>query len=151
MKSQAICAASLGVALILFAPQVSAQNRCKMSWESPPSDTKYHQQLALDVGDIPGHQIQIFELHRVYSDAKPNCEGLKWVEQWARGFRDVIDRNGHVWDYDVKTFENGDKIFARNDGSSQTVVSPDGAKKSTATGVTTLTGGTGKFRGIQVR
>ena len=28
-----------------------------MSWEVPAADTKYTQQLALDVGDIPGHQV----------------------------------------------------------------------------------------------
>ena len=30
-----------------------------MSWEVPAADTKYTQQLALDVGDIPGHQVAI--------------------------------------------------------------------------------------------
>ena len=45
--------------------------------------------------------------------------------------------------------ENGDKVYARNEGSSQTIVNADGTKKSAATGVTVLTGGTGKFRGIQ--
>jgi hypothetical protein len=28
-----------------------------MSREAPAADTKYTQQLALDVGDIPGHQV----------------------------------------------------------------------------------------------
>lgn len=30
----------------------AAQQKRKMSWEAPADDTKYTQQLALDVGDI---------------------------------------------------------------------------------------------------
>jgi hypothetical protein len=96
---KAICAAPLGVALVLFAiPQVSAEGRCKMAWETPAADSKYTQQYTMDVGDIPGHQIRIVELHRVYPNDKPNCEGLKRVETWNHGFSDYVDRNGRVWD-----------------------------------------------------
>ena len=65
-----------------------------MSWETPAADTKYTQQLSLDVGDIPGHQVRVFELNRVYRNGKPNCEGLKRTEEWVRGYSDYIDRNG---------------------------------------------------------
>ena len=47
------------------------------------------------------------------------------------------------------SFENGDKIFAQFDGTSQTAGAPDGSKKSTFTGVTRYTGGTGKYEGIR--
>ena len=43
--------------------------------------------------------------------------------------------------------ENGDKIFAEFSGAAQTVVSLDGSKKSTFTGVHKWTGGTGKYQG----
>jgi hypothetical protein len=49
----------------------------------------------------------------------------------------------------VTSLENGDKIFAQFDGTSQTTVAPDGSKKSTFTGVTRYTGGTGKYVGIR--
>jgi hypothetical protein len=45
--------------------------------------------------------------------------------------------------------ENGDKIFSQFDGTSQTMVAPDGSKKSTFTGVIRYTGGTGKYEGIR--
>jgi hypothetical protein len=45
--------------------------------------------------------------------------------------------------------QNGDKIFAEFDGTSQTTVTPDGSKKSTFTGVSRYTGGTGKYQGVQ--
>ena len=37
----------------------------------------------MDVGDIPGHQVRIFELKRTYPDDKPNCEGLKRTNLWG--------------------------------------------------------------------
>src|SRR5262249_40545238 len=44
----------------------SAQERCAMSWETPASNTTYTQQQVIDVGDVPGHQIRIFELKRTF-------------------------------------------------------------------------------------
>ena len=50
MNLRLTCAASLGLALaLLAAPNVSAQEKCKMTWENPAADSKYTQQLALDV------------------------------------------------------------------------------------------------------
>jgi hypothetical protein len=36
----------------------------------------YTQQHTLGVGDVPGHQIRIYKIHRTYPNDKPNCEGL---------------------------------------------------------------------------
>ena len=63
----------------------AAQEKCRLAWEVPAGDTKYTQQFALDVGDIPGHQIRIYELHGAYPNDKPNCEGLKRIESWSYG------------------------------------------------------------------
>jgi hypothetical protein len=80
-------AAPLGLMLAVFAiPDASAQERCKISWDASVSEAKYTQQLALDVGDVPGHQVRVFELHRTYTSDKPNCEGLKRVEEWDYTF-----------------------------------------------------------------
>ncbi len=128
---------------------VSAQERCKVSEEATAAKSNYTQQQVLDVGDVSGHQIRVFELHRTYANDKPNCEHLKRTESWTRGYSDYIDRNGRAWGYDVTSLENGDKIFAQFDGTSQTTVAPDGSKKSTFTGVTRYTGGTGKYEGIR--
>jgi hypothetical protein len=148
--SRAIHAAPVGVALAIFAAgAASAHEKCKMSWETPAADTKYGQQLALDVGDVPGHQVRIIEIHRVYPNDKPNCEGLKRVESWTRLYTDYTAGNGRAWGYAVTTLENGDKIFGEFNGVSQTVVAPDGAKKITNEGTITWTGGTGKYLGVR--
>jgi hypothetical protein len=143
-------AISFGLALtpICFST-VSAQERCKVSEDGTAAKSSYTQQHVMDVGDIPGHQIRVFELHRTYANDKPNCENLKRTETWEHGYSDYVDRNGRAWGYSVISFENGDKIFAEFSGTSQTTVAPDGSKKSTFTGVTRYTGGTGKYQGVQ--
>jgi hypothetical protein len=80
---------------------------------------------------------------------KPNCEGLKVVESWSRGYSDYVNTNGRAWGYSVSVLENGDKIFSQWSGTTHTTVNPDGSKKTTYTGTNTLTGGTGKYRGIR--
>ena len=153
MKSRSLAAALLGAALATLAVlPVSAQERCKLSWEIPPADSTYTQQYVIDVGDVPGHQVRIFEAHRSFSNDKPNCEGLKRTDSWVRASSDYIDRNGSVSGYLTIVLENGDKIFGRMSGTSQTSTNPDGSQKSVATTVTTYTGGTGRYhsvRGIQ--
>jgi hypothetical protein len=148
MKTPILGALSLG-ACLLGSAGVSAEEKCKMSWESPAADSSYPQQLAIDVGDVPGHQVRVYEAHRVFSNAKPNCEGLKMVERWSRGYSDYVDRNGRTWGYEVTTLENGDKIFDEYNGTAQTVVGADGSKKSTVEAVSRWTGGTGKYQGVR--
>jgi len=149
-KTPFMYAISLGLALtpICFST-VSAQERCKVSEEATAAKSSYTQQHVLDVGNIPGHQIRVFELHRTYANDKPNCEHLKRTESWTQGYSDYIDRNGRAWGYEVISLENGDKIFGRYDVANQMTVGSDGSKVAKATTIVTLTGGTGKFKGIR--
>jgi hypothetical protein len=136
--------------LIWVAPDpLSAQEKWKMKWEVSAANSNYTQQHVIDVGDVPGHQVRIFEVHRTFPNDQPNCEGLRRVEEWSRGYSDYIDRNGRAWGYIVTDFENGDKMFGEWSGTSQTVVAADGSKKSTFSGVVVYTGGTGGYRGIR--
>jgi hypothetical protein len=68
---------------------------------------------------------------------------------WDRGYSDYIDRNGRACGYSGTTFENGDKMFGQYSGTAQTIIGPDGAKKSTFTAVGTFAGGTGKYKSIR--
>jgi hypothetical protein len=137
------------VASMLTAAPASAEDRCKFSWDASAAETKYPQQLMMDVGDVPGHKIGAYEQHRTFSDPKPNCEGRKIVEQWSHGFRDMIDRNGRSWDYAVFTLDNGDKIFAEVSGTVQTEVQPDGSGKTAYEGTQRWVGGTGRYLGVR--
>ena len=150
MQSRSLAVVSFGTALaVSVALPAAAQEHCKISWEVPAANATYTQQHVIDVGDVPGHQVRIFEIHRTYPDDKPNCEGLKRVESWNRGYSDYVDRNGRAFAYQVTVLENGDKIFAEVSTTSQTVVGADGSKKSTAASVVKYTGGTGKYQGVR--
>ena len=147
---------SIGL-LVLAAMEVSfvpsseswAQEKCKRSGTYLPQDIKFTQQHVIDVGDVPGHQVRILEVHRTPSNAKPNCEGLKLVETWVRGYSDYTNINGRAWGYEVNILESGEKIFGQWSGTTHTTVTSDGSKKSLYTGVTTFVGGTGKYHGIR--
>src|SRR5262249_39358328 len=70
--------------------------------------------------------------------------GLKLVEVFARGTAELTDGHGGGLGYLVFVAENGDKFFSRNN-----VVAQQASGKLTATWSGTITGGTGKFAGIQ--
>jgi hypothetical protein len=144
-----IVSAVLVSGMFLTASGAWAQEKHKISYRSPAELSKYTQQHAIDVGDVPGHQVRINEIHRTYPKDLLTFEGVSVVEEWNRGYSDYIDINGHAWGYGIYILENGDKIFTRLDGTSQTSLNPDGSKKSTYTGTWVLTGGTGNFRGIR--
>jgi hypothetical protein len=127
----------------------AAEERCKFSWESPKGVAKYTQQLMMDVGDIPGHKIGAYELHRSNPEFKLPCESTKVVEQWAHGFRDIADRNGRAWGYEVLTLDTGDKIYGQWSGTVQNEVVADGTSKTTYEGTEAWTGGTGRYQGVR--
>jgi hypothetical protein len=154
VQSRSLPAALVGaVWAISTVLPASAQERCKMIWKVPTANTMYiTQQQVLDVGDIPDHQLRIFELKRVFPKDKPNCEGLKRSEQWIRGVSDYVDGNGSFSGYTVLVLENDDKIFGRASGTTETTVDVDGSRTMLVTTVVTYTGGTGRYqsvRGIQ--
>lgn len=137
------------LASLLIASSTLGEERCKIKWDIPAADSKFTQQLMLDVGDIPGHKIGTFELHRTYSQPPSTCEGAKIVEQWTHGFRDLIDRNGRAWGYSVMTLDDGDKIYNEVSGTVQTQVAADGSTRSTYEGVSIWRGGTGRYQKVQ--
>jgi hypothetical protein len=149
-KKKALVCCSLGLTLpLICSSDVSAQQKCKVSEAVAAENSTYTQQHVIDVGDVPGHQVRIYEIHRKYPNDKPNCEGLKRTESWDRGYSDYIDRNGRTWGYSVIVLENGDRIFQEFDGASHTTVGSDGSKQSVVSAVTTYVGGTGKYKGIR--
>jgi hypothetical protein len=110
--------------------------------------SKYEEQHAIDVGDVPGHQVRVFSSHSVYAQEAPVYDGVKVKEAWTRALTDYTDGNGRLTGYSVTLLENGDKIFGRSEGTTQTTVNTDGSKVTKTYSVATLTGGTGKFKGI---
>jgi hypothetical protein len=122
-----------------------AQQKQHISFKTPAENSKYTQQQAIDVGDVPGHQVRVYELHRTFSDNAPVINGLKLVETWGRGVTDYVDGNGPNTTYTVYVLENGDKFFTR----AALVAQSTGSGKITTVSAGSITGGTGKLAGIQ--
>jgi hypothetical protein len=132
------------------ASAASAEERCKVSYEFGNEETTFPQQLRLDVSDIPGHRIAVFEIHHGPNpNAKPNCEGFKTIDSSVHGFSDTIDRNGRAWGYSVSTLDDGDKIYSQWSGTTVAVTGDDGSVLTTYSGTTTWIGGTGRYLGVR--
>jgi hypothetical protein len=141
---------TISVGLILFRISEGwTQEKHKISSKWVAENSKYTQQHGIDVGEVPGHQVHIFEIQRTYPKDPPVFEEVVVKEAWFHGYSDYTDINGRTWGYGTYVLENGDKIFARFDGTTQTTMNPDGSKKTANTSVETLSGGTGKCREIR--
>jgi len=73
----------LSLAAALPVNDVIAQER--LVFKVSAENTKYIQQHTIDVGDVPGHQVRIFEIHRTYPSNAPVISGTKIIESWTRG------------------------------------------------------------------
>jgi len=132
-------------AVVLESNRASAQQMERAAFKSAPENTKYTQQHVIDVGDVPNHQVRIYEIHRTYPTNPPVINGEKLKEQWTRATSDYTDNSGSGVTYSVYILENGDKFFVRT----SLIAQSEGGGKLTATTVGTITGGTGKFAGMQ--
>ena len=126
-----------------------AQDKHKIHFVNLPKNTTFRKQFRLEAGDVPGHYVRIYEIHRRYPHDPPKFNGVSVTEQWDRGYSDYTDTNGRAWWYITYFLENGDKIYARTDGTTQTSHSDSHTSISTFVGVITITGGTGEFKGIR--
>jgi hypothetical protein len=136
------------IAWMLLAAGLTASNALaqqRLVFKVGAESTKYTQQHTIDVGDVAGHQMRLFEIHRTYPGDAPMINGMKIVESWTRGVSDYTDNNGEGTIYGVYVLENGDKFFTRG---TLVAVQSTGATNLTATTVGPITGGTGKLSRI---
>lgn len=140
---------SLAALLFVFSGLALAQQKYTYEHSTSPQSSRYVQQHRIDVGDVPGHQIRIFEVHNKYTRGHPVVSGTKVVEEWARGSSDYINGVGHVRGYSTWVLEDGNKIHTEWTGTTHSDVSSTGALRGTFNGTTRLTGGTGKFASIR--
>jgi hypothetical protein len=73
----------------------AAQEKQRVSFKTGAENAKYTQQLFIDAGDEPGHQVRVFELHWTFPSNPPVIiNGVKLTEAWGRGTTDYTDGNG---------------------------------------------------------
>jgi hypothetical protein len=122
-----------------------AQQVQHVTFPSAAANSQYTDQHTIDVGDVPGHQVRVYEIHRTYPTNPPVINGMKLTEGWTRATSDYINNTGSGDNYSVFVLENGDKFFAH----STLVAQSSGTGKLTATVSGMITGGTGKLAGIK--
>lgn len=132
----------------------SAQQRYPIVDKPEWSTGKYTQQLAIEVGDVPGHKVRALELHYVYNEqSQLAISGVKVKEGWSRGYSDYTDGKGRSWGYALWLLEDGNKVFMEYSGTTLAEPTATGSVKGSYHGISQLTGGTGKYsriRGILV-
>jgi hypothetical protein len=131
-------------AVALPTGDAAAQQKQRVSYKLPAQNTKYPQVHYIDLEDVPGHQVGVSELHRVFSSNAPEINGVKFKEAWTRSLIDFIDYNGLSINYTTYVLENGDKFFVRG-----STMGHNTSGKRSNTSVGTITGGTGKLVGIR--
>ena len=117
------------------------QEKQHVSYKTSSENTEVHA-TNVDVGDVPNHIVRVFDVHRTHKDG-PMINGVRLVEEFARGTTDLTDSNGTSVGYGVYVLENGDKFLARF-----TQVNKNSSGKVAASGVGPVTGGTGKLAEI---
>jgi len=137
--------ALLGLAVTLPAGDAAAQQKQKVSYQTTAANTKYTQQHAIDVEDVPGHILRVYEIHRTYPNNPPVINGVALKEQFTRGTSDQTDNNGVSINHSTYVLVNGDKFFTRG----TTVAQNNGPGKSSNSSTAYIVGGTGKLAGIQ--
>jgi len=121
--------------------------------KTPTITGQYLQQHAIDVEDVPGHQVRVFEVRNSYPAKDLVFGGVAVKESLVRGMSDYINFSGPYMQYTVYLLEDGNKVFGRGTGSSQSSTQPDGSQSIKFSFTENFVGGTGRFKGIhgQVR
>ena len=117
----------------------------KVSYQTTAANTKYTQQHAIDVEDVPGHILRVYEIHRTHPNNPPVINRVALKEQFTRGTSDQTDNNGVSINHSTYVLVNGDKFFTRG----TTVAQNNGPGKSSNSSTAYIVGGTGKVGGIQ--
>lgn len=143
-----IASAAVVVALAAAVDAV-AQEKHKYSFKAPPGTTRYAETHLMDVGDVSGHQVRLAEVQTKYSGDAPSYDGVKVASVRTVLVSDYTDGSGRAFSYGVQTLETGDKVFLRTDIMTHSSAGADGKPSMKYSQVTTLTGGTGRFKGIR--
>jgi hypothetical protein len=130
--------------LCLAATDARAQKTQRVFYATTVENNKYTQQHLIEVGDVPGHYVRVFEIHRTFPKDPPVIGGLALKEEWNRGVSDYNDSSGPALFYGVYVFENGDKFFTYT-----TAVSHKAGSGLSAVSVGRITAGTGKLANIR--
>src|SRR5262245_160051 len=99
---------SAAMAMLSFpATHVLANESQRLVYSTSAENTHYTQQHLIEVGDVPGHHVRLFEIRRTFPKDPPIIGGLALKEEWYRGVSDYTDNNGPASFYGIYVLENG--------------------------------------------
>ena len=91
-----------GIFAALFSGSGFAQQKHPIAISGESAKSRYVQQLAIDVDDVPGHQVRVLENVRIFpADKQPIVDGERIVEWWGRGLSNYVGGVGPVWGYNT--------------------------------------------------
>lgn len=151
MKSRPYLTAHVILAALasIAAQQACAQNVQKIAYVLPQGSAKFLQEQVIDVGDVPGHKLRVFESKVDYQNVNATFGGVRVKESYTRGASDYVNGNGTASSYAVYVLEDGNRLFTKESAVGQLSQNAEGAPIFRYTVVATFTGGTGRFQGIR--
>jgi len=148
--NKAMFVVAAGILSFLCPGILSAQQKHSITISSEGAKSRYVQQLALDVDDVPGHQVRVQESQRIFpAENSPTIDGEHIAEWWGRGYSNYVAGIGPAWGYVTIITDKANKIFLEFNGTSETRVTETGSKRGTYNGTSRFVGGTGRFAKIR--
>jgi len=136
--------AFVGASLLCATPEAAAQQKYTIS-QAPTSNSQYLQEHTVEVDDVPGHRLRVYEIRQEYPQKDLAFAGVIVKEGLSRNMSDAINGNGSFTYYMVYTLEDGNKVFCRGTGTTQ--ADPTVGYRFVI--VENFVGGTGKFKGMR--
>jgi hypothetical protein len=137
------------VLLAFGAAQAAEPERHPLAYGLDAGAASYVRQYRVEVGDVPRHELRVFDLTRKFTRATPVIDGVRVVESRERGVADLVDQDGSESAYVIYLLEDGNRVFGRYSGTVKTRRWPDGSRHYDVDGLIELTGGTGRFEAIR--
>jgi len=142
----AFLASMFGFIGIMAVPVPQAVAQQKYSISQPANATsKFTREHIIEVGDVPGHELRIYEVQNEFPQNDLAFAGVAVKQMFSRGVSDFVNGSGAFTAYNVYTMADGNKVFVRVTGTTQS----DNAGGRRANSVENFVGGTGKFKGIR--
>ena len=139
-----VLAASVGAIALLAGHQAFAQQKYTIT-QPGNATSQFTQEHIIEVGDVPGHRLRVYEVRNEYPQKDLAFAGVAVKEMLSHGVSDSVNGSGSFTAYNVFTLVDGNKVFVRLTGTTQS----DGAGGNRSISVENFVGGTGKFKGMR--
>ncbi len=112
---------------------------------APNSNSRFLQEHIVEVDDVPGHRLRVYEIRQDYPQKDLAFAGVVVKEALSRNMSDYVNGSGPFTYYMVYSLEDGNQVFSRGTGSTQA----DATSGYRFVIVENFVGGTGRFKGMR--